>query len=126
MRYNMRDRITRPYPEDGKLWRALEDLKAKYDRMAEMHQPTKDMRQSRNVVPAKVYFANGSYGIVDYKEMWYIRESQLFPFNQKMKDRIKAFRADMHNQGIPICIVSRVWATEEMKVVLKRWINEQK
>ena len=125
MRYNMRDRILRPYPEDGKLWRALDDLKARYDKMAEMHQPITDRRESRQIVPAKVYFENKNWGLIDYKEFYYLRDGGCYGFNKKMKDRILKFRESMRQQNIPQCIVSRQWTGDEMKVVIKRWINEQ-
>jgi hypothetical protein len=124
MRYNMKDRITHPYPEDGRLWRALEDLKAKYDRMADMHTPTTDQRESRNIVPAKVYFGNGNWGFIDYKEMYYIREKKQYGFNAPMKARILKFRESMRQQGVPMLIVSRTYTIEEMKVMCKRWLIE--
>ena len=126
MRYNMRDRISRPYPEDSRLWRALDDLNVRYDKMAEMHQPTNDMRRSKQVVPAKVYMEGGAHGLIDYKEMWYIKDGKQNGFNSPMKNRILAFRELMRIQGIPQCIVSRVWTVDELKVVIKRWLNEQR
>jgi hypothetical protein len=120
----MKDRILRPLPEDGRLWRALDDLKAKYDRMAEMHEPVQDRRQSRQVVPAKVYFPNGNYGFIDYREMWYIKGDRQNGFNAPMKARILKFRESMRQQGVPMLIVSRTYTIEEMKVMCKRWLIE--
>ena len=123
MRYNMKDRILRPLPEDGRLWRALDDLKAKYDRMAELRE-VKDMRQSREIVPAKVYFPNGNWGFIDYKEFYYIKATKLQGFNAPMKARILKFRESMRQQGVPMLIVSRTYTIEEMKVMCKRWLIE--
>jgi len=124
MRYNMQDRILRPYPEDSRLWRALDDMKVRYDKMAEMHQPVTDRRQSRQVMPAKVYFENGNWGLIDYKEFYYLRDGKAQGMNSKMKNRILKFRESMRQQGIPICIVNRTWTIDEVKVVVKRWLIE--
>lgn len=123
MRYNMKNRIMRPYPEDGRLWRALDDLKARYDRMAEMREVV-DKRQSREIVPAKVYFPNGNWGFIDYREFYYIKAGKPQGFNSPMKARIQKFRESMRQQGIPMLLVSRTWTIEEHKIIIKRWLIE--
>lgn len=126
MRYNLKDRIAHPFPEDMHLWQALDKLNVQYEKMAATR-PSKDRRQSAWIVPAKVKFDQANWGVVLYKENYYIKGGgKRLGFSKgslKIREEMLQYMTDHH---IPVLEVGRTWTTQEMEVYIRTWYNKIK
>jgi len=126
MRYNVKDRITHPFPEDMHLWQALDRLNVPYEKMASTR-PSTDRRYSSWPVPAKVRFDQANWGVILYKENYYIRGNGHRPGFSKSSLKIRSEMLDyLKTQHIPVLEVGRTWTSQEMEVYIKTWYNKTK
>ena len=126
MRYNLKDRIARPFPEDSHLWAALDFLRVEYEKMAETRH-FQDKRYNGYIVPAKVQLNNkGDWGAIMYKERYYIRAGKTYGISNKTRDLLKARDEWIRSQCIPYLKVKRTWTSGEMRLVIENWINKEK
>jgi len=125
MRYDPRNRITFPHFEDAALWKVLDNIGVKYDKIPRVCPPDASARENW-FATARVWLDDERFGLIDFQEARLLNQTAYATINQRsIQARDKKYDA-WRVQGVPLLLVSRRWHEAERVVCIKKWLSELK
>ena len=124
MRYNPVDRRKFPDFEDRNLWDALDNIGLPYDKIPKVAPKKSDMRQNWYVT-ARVWYADGKAGLIEWLEWRRLRQKACNRMNSQ-SIRMRESRIEVWRKEYPVLLLRRVRTPQELEFDIKKWLAELK